>query len=310
MNRRQLDAGGGFTLELFEVVGSRHGPVLGLLAGVHGDEPEGVLAIRMLLATLDESALAGTVNAVPIASPAAFGADTRLSPDDGKNLARVFPGSPGGSSSERIARLLTDEVIAKADLLIDLHSAGRDYEMPFFVGFSSTPSGLRERAARAAWAMGAPRTWEHSSVGPGRSISAAADLGVPSIYVEVTGGGTIRGRELQAVVTGIRRVMGTLGMLPSPSDLFEPPRDVFVGDDGDTDDSLCASAAGSCVRFVEVGQSVVRGQLLAEIVADDGSLVEQIVSPQDGVVMMLRRRPTVEKGTSIAMLGPRADASN
>ena len=309
MNRRQLDAGGGVALDLFELVGSGAGLVVALLAGVHGDEPEGILAARLLLGSLEGDSFEGTVLAVPVANPAAVAADTRLNPQDEKNLARVFPGSWVGSPSEGLARVISDELIAPADLLIDLHSAGRDYEMPLFVGFSSVPAELRERAALAAYAMGLPVVWEHSAVNPGRSLSAASALGVPSIYVEASGGGAVRAGELHQVVAGLRRVLAALGMLTASVKAADPPVRVFIGDDGDTDASLSTSAPGSCIRHVEVGQAVGAGDLLASIIAEDGRLVDRIISPRDGVVMMLRRRPAVVAGDNIAMLGPRAHAS-
>ena len=113
---------------------SGDGPRLAVLAGVHGDEPEGVLAARRLLVRLETLPFAGTVVVIPVACPGAFAADTRASAVDGLNLARTFPGNPGGSDSQRLAHALTEQVIAPASLLVDLHSSGKDYEMPLFAG--------------------------------------------------------------------------------------------------------------------------------------------------------------------------------
>ena len=66
----------------------------------------------------------GTLLAVPIAHLAAFAAAMRTSPIDGVNLARVFPGDPAGTVTARLADKLFHEVVADADLLVDLHSGG------------------------------------------------------------------------------------------------------------------------------------------------------------------------------------------
>ncbi|MGN6701261.1 MAG: hypothetical protein ACTHMR_24125, partial [Thermomicrobiales bacterium] len=42
-----------FTVELFAATGTQPGPTLAVLAGVHGDEYEGPVAIGELLAALD-----------------------------------------------------------------------------------------------------------------------------------------------------------------------------------------------------------------------------------------------------------------
>ena len=107
------------------------GPTVALLGGVHGDEYEGVIAVRWLINHLRSTLISGTVRAVAPAHPTAWGATTRESPVDGKNLARVFPGSSTGSATEVVAYELTEQVIMGADLLIDLHSAGTNFEMPF-----------------------------------------------------------------------------------------------------------------------------------------------------------------------------------
>ena len=65
--------------------------------GVHGDEYEGVLAIPEVMRRLDPAAMRGAVIAVPVCNVPAFATATRSSPIDGLNMARVFPGDPGGA---------------------------------------------------------------------------------------------------------------------------------------------------------------------------------------------------------------------
>ena len=49
--------------------------------------------------------------------------------------------------------------------------------------------------------FGAPLGWQHAVMNPGRSLSAALDLGIPAIYVEGGGGGALA----RAEVTDLRR---------------------------------------------------------------------------------------------------------
>lgn len=298
------DLEGGHTLEIHDI-GSGDGPTLAVLGGVHGDELEGVLAARMFLAHLNAlplGALTGRVKVVPVSHPVAFAARSRTSPADGANLARVFPGRPDGSPTERIASLLTSEVIAGADLLVDLHSAGERYQMPVFAGcVADAPMGARSTAA--TYAFGAPLLWEHEGTGPGRSLSAAEDLGIASLYVEGSGGGGLVGADLDVYVTGLLRLLPWLGLTATA---YPPPPKPLVlrGDDGDVDASMACSVGGYCVTRTSSGQTVRAGQLLAEIIDEAGESIEQIRSPRAAYVMMLRRRAEVEAGDGIAMLGP------
>ena len=69
------------------------------MAGVHGDEFEGIVALSRLMTSLGIEAMAGTVIALPVCNPFAFEAQSRATPAhiDGTNLARAFPGDVTGT---------------------------------------------------------------------------------------------------------------------------------------------------------------------------------------------------------------------
>jgi predicted deacylase len=301
VERITLDAGPDAVADLIVFRGRRAGPTVSILGGVHGDEPEGSLAIEAVLANLDRSALKGVIRAVPVCNPAATRADSRVNPVDRLNMARVFPGSADGRPTERLAHVLTRQVISGSDLLVDMHSAGRDYVMPFFAGYDAgRPWGAT--SGRAAQAFGAPLIWEHDVVAPGRSLSAASELRVPSIYVEASGGGTVSGETIDALVSGLRRVLSEFGLI-EPTEPAPTSARVVRGGNGNVDESVSCRAAGLCVTRVAAGALVESGQPIAEIYVD-GLVVEQVCAPATGTVMMLRRKPRVEAGTGIAMMGP------
>jgi predicted deacylase len=297
--KRLTSSGVGFDLCQ---LGDRDGPVLSVLGGVHGDELEGVAAVRLLFASLRGERVRGTLRGVAVANELAFAARSRTTPEDGGNLARSFPGRADGGPTERVADLLTRSVIAGSSLLVDLHSAGRDYSMPWFAGWVDDATESARRAGGAAMGFGAPTVWAHDGCGPGRSLSAAMEHGVPAIYVECGGGAALRRRDVHGYVDGVRRLMVSLGMLDGEAAVPSPV--VLRGGAGDVDASLACSSGGWCMTAVEAGDGVRRGSLVAEIAGPDGTVVEQLTAPVDGTVMMLRRRAEVAAGDSIAMLGP------
>lgn len=120
------------------LTGGRRGPVLGLLSGMHADELEGVLAVRIVRGMLAPVSLRGTLRWAAPAHPAAWRTDARTSPDDGLNPARVFLGDPGGTPMCPVAAALTEEPICGCNLLVDLHAVVRGFEMPLLVGHHST----------------------------------------------------------------------------------------------------------------------------------------------------------------------------
>lgn len=284
--------------------GAAPGPTLSLLGGVHGDELEGPLAIERLVRTIEDTPFAGEVRWAAPAHPAAWAACTRLSPVDGQNLARVFPGSAQGSSTERVAWHLTTELIAGSDLLVDLHSAGDSFDMPLMAGYITDGSSEAERAEAATRAFAAPFTWLHPDPSPGRSLAAASALGIPAIYVEGRGGGQIRKVDLDHYVAGLIAVMRHLDMFPGASEPTpsQPLPTVRVSGDGNTDGGLTSGAEGYCATAVSVGQRVERHDLLAEIWTDTGQLVAEVRAPYAGRVMLLKRRSRVQPGDGIAII--------
>ena len=125
------------TPEIISVTSQHDGPTVAILAGIHGDEYEGVIAALSLARELPGELLSGTVKIVSPAHPAAWQSCSRISPIDDANLARVFPGYQNGSATEQVAHVITEQVIKHADVLIDLHSAGTNFDMPFLCGFNA-----------------------------------------------------------------------------------------------------------------------------------------------------------------------------
>ncbi|WP_116998977.1 succinylglutamate desuccinylase/aspartoacylase family protein [Desertimonas flava] len=312
VSRRRLPVDGIRALDVVEFGDTGRGPRAVVLGGVHGDELEGVTVARQLVAVLEDvlrrspGALLGSVQVVPVANPDAFDAGTRTSPSDGGNLARAFPGAPAGSYTERVADVLTRELIAGASLLVDLHSAGRHYAMPVFAGcVDAGPVGARSR--EACLAFGSPTSWIHLTSNPGRSLSAASDLAVPSIYVEGSGGGGLCGDDLDVYLRGVRNVLAWVGAVdPVAIGATVPagPARLLVGGDGDTDASLAALDDGWFVTRSSPGAAVRSGDLLGELLDGGGRVQAAITAPADGTLMMLRRTAEVRAGDGLAMVGP------
>lgn len=282
------------------------GPTVALLGGVHGDEYEGVIAVRWLIDHLRSTLISGTIRAVAPAHPTAWETTTRESPVDGKNLARVFPGSATGSATEVVAYELTEQVIMGADLLIDLHSAGTNFEMPFLCGFQDDAGCVSKTSQRLAQVFGAEFTWRHlGGPAPGRSLSAAYNLNIPAIYTEGGGGRSVRHHELKGYTDGVQRVLHSLSMVQTA-----PPAvstSMLVVGSGNTDAGIAAPAAGYLVMHTETGEQCTQDQVLAEIVNEHGVAICRITAPQNGYLMMRRREARVNTGDTVLIFAAKDD---
>ncbi|GAA5112670.1 succinylglutamate desuccinylase/aspartoacylase family protein [Haloechinothrix salitolerans] len=268
--------------------GHRSGPTVSLLGGVHGDEDEGVLAVLRVLDELRASELTGTVHAVATANPMAWAAQSRMSPLDGENLARCFPGT-GDGPTHHLAADITSHLIRGADLLVDLHSAGLRYRMPLMCGFVSDVEAA-DQSRRAAEAFGTPLIWAHTDPSPGRSLSVAAELGLPAIYAECSGGGSIRQHELDTYVSGVLAVLADLDMLPNAQCTDDRKETRWVYGSGDLDAGMQAKRDSLFVSAVNAGDIVDVDDEIGRCYDYQGHLLEAVRAPRPGMVMFLRRQ--------------------
>lgn len=280
---------------LMVLSGRTAGPTLALLAGVHGDEDEGVLAVQLVLDRLDDMEFRGTVKAVAPAHPAAWAAQSRISPLDGANLARCFPGARGAEATSELAADLTQHLINDADLLIDLHSAGLFYRMPLFCGFArGNPAA--EASRRAVEAFGTPLIWAHPETAPGRSLSVASESGIPALYAECSGGGAIRRHELDAYVDGVLSVMSDLEMLSDRPRSMNRGTPQWVYGSGDLDQGAAAAHDGLFVSATDAGALLQVNDEVGRLYDYRGRLLDVVRAPQQGVVMFLRSHARTRAG--------------
>lgn len=276
--------------------GRRQGKTLVITAAVHGDEYEGVRAIFDLTQALDPEQFSGDLLCIPVINVGAFWAGMRTNPIDGKNLARVFPGSPDGSLSDRIAFVVTEEVIAKADLYLDLHSAGVKLAMPTLIGYDSEDP----RGRAAAIAFGGPVLWGSPYSSPGRTVSAAKDRHIPALYTEAFGAGRIRPQDLTYFRNGALNLMRHLEILPGSAE--SKPVEWDLDGPGDIDHSIICCYRGFFISNVQLLDRVKHGDQLGLVLDLHGNCLEVCRANRDGVVVLIRGFPVVNQKDALFLI--------
>jgi predicted deacylase len=295
--------------EGFEVVELGHGmdgPTVSVVGGIHGDEFEGVMACLRLAEVLAELPIRGRLRLVPVAHEVAHKASLRSSPLDGLNLARTFPGDSAGGPTERLADALRHHIIEGSDLFVDLHSAGTAYAMPLLVGWTDDGCVTCAASRRAAEAFAPPVLWRHpGAVPPGRTLSVAHAAGIPSIYAEAAGGGTLTEAHVEAYVTGIRRILTSFGMLDDDgSDVaaLPPPPRRLVGEGNLDVPAMVAPFDGVCEMYVGPLDTVVPGQHVATVTDPATGVRGDVLSAVGGTVVLARRGARVGRMENLVVL--------
>jgi predicted deacylase len=293
------------------VTGAQDGPVLALIAGIHGSEPSPILALQRVRAELEPSALSGTVIIVQIANVPSFEERTIYrGPYDGKNLNRVFPGSATGTCSERIAHAITTQVIDQCECLIDMHSGdGNESLRPYaYWNQLGLDDAVDARARDLALAFGL----DHIVIDRGRPRDLARSVfcsntahvrGKPAVTTEAGGMGVPTADMVALNVRGAFRVMRFLGMLTGPREMVEAP--VWI----EPSEVLLSPDTGTWHPVVTVDQPVAQGDLLGTLTDYFGELIAEIRSPLAGFVVYVVVSPAMGKGEPMAMVGVSTTAS-
>ncbi|MBM3549922.1 MAG: hypothetical protein FJX54_23525 [Alphaproteobacteria bacterium] len=269
-----------------------------IFGGVHGDETEGVIAANRL-AGMALGLKAGSVTVLPIVNEEAYASDTRLTPADGGNLARAFPGKADGTPTEQIAYALTSDVLVGCDLLIDLHTSGRTLDIPFTIGYIDDGRDRKGLSERAAKVFGADFIWRHPIRPPGRTLNGAD----AAICTEAPGAEPTSLENAGNFADGVLRVLDELGMLEKP--LVARSTRVsqrIVGGNNVEVDPLATKHEGLFIHRSKQGQKVTKGDLLGLVVNLKGETLEEIRADLDGWVVSLKYRPQVKKGEPVAGL--------
>ncbi len=275
---------GDISFPLIEVRGA-DGPVLAIVAGVHGCEFPGMEACRRLVAETDFSSLRGVLRVVPVANvPGFFGRSEVICPVDGKNLNRVFPGDSAGSYSEALAFHIMQEAVIGSDAVLDVHGGDIFEALVPYSGISHESEGdLHERSRELARVYGLPFvvTFDgHASAGTTLRDAAAANLGLPAVLHESGGQGLMNPDMIEAHLQGMRNTMRYMGMLPG---------DLNVRDSVDVlrSDFWRAQHAGMFYPLVALGSEVKEGQLVGLVRDLLGDVIEEIVAPRDAWIIAI-----------------------
>ncbi len=194
------------------------GPTILLVAGVHGDEYEGPLALYSLMGELESLEIHGRLIVIPSVNHPAFTAATRCSPIDSLNLNRSFPGAELGSVTQQIADYIANELLSRADYAIDMHSGGSSLQyLPLLLAPTWSDAAKRSTIAGLVEAFGSPLVGHFDSLKAldgGDSVfgNVADRRNCHFLTGEFGGGSTVNLDGLQILSGGLRRVFRHIGL--------------------------------------------------------------------------------------------------
>jgi N2-acetyl-L-2,4-diaminobutanoate deacetylase len=279
------------------VIKNGTGPTVILEGGNHGDEYEGPITLGHLIRELDPAQIQGRLIIIPAINQPAVAKGQRVSPDDGKNFNRTFPGSPTGTVSEQISFYVDSVLFPMADAFIDLHSGGSSLSLvpSAIIEPAPDPAHLK-RNIDAVLAFGAPMTVVISNFGdPRTSTASSVRAGLTTVATEMGGGGTVTPEALQICKRGVTNVLAHLGVLPAAKP--EPARTQLMQIPG-AQGYVFAMSDGVFEPFHANGTQVRAGEPAGQVhhLTDPGRAPDVLHYATDGVVYGKRQPGLVKPG--------------
>lgn len=279
------------------------GPRTLLLGGNHGDEYEGITALSALAHSLDPSGIVGSVIIVPALNLPAVMAGTRLSPIDGRNLNREFPGDARGSITQRLAALFVSDLMPQADNVFDIHSGGRTLLFaPCTFVHDQDDVALTQRCLAAADAFAAPFTVVIREPHAGQMLDDVVErAGKLMMSSELGGSAVIDPGTMSLTRDGLLRLLAHLGHFgadkapPAPAGrrLNVPGRHAYVH----------ANDLAAYEPIVAVGDPVRTGQPIGRLHFVDRAdrPPEEIQTPFDGILLCTHGQGLVRRNDVVAL---------
>lgn len=249
------------------VIRNGTGPTALITGANHGDEYEGPVAIQNMAHELEAAQVSGCVILVPYFNYPAFQAAKRTSPIDGGNLNRVFPGSPSGTVTEKIADYFERVLVPMADFVLDYHSGGKTLDFVPFAAAHELDTKEQEKACMAAMrAFNAPYSVQLLEIdNVGMYDTAVENQGKVFVSTELSGGGGITAKTAGIAKKGLRNFLIHAGCIEG--NLVEEPTINVTMPDGDC--FVFSEQDGMLEPLVDLGGEVAKGDVLYRVWSPD-----------------------------------------
>jgi N-alpha-acetyl-L-2,4-diaminobutyrate deacetylase len=250
----------------------------------------------------------GRVILIPSLNFPAACAATRLSPVDGMNMNRAFPGQPEGPVTSQIAHYLTTVLFPMSDVVIDIHSGGRSMEfLPCSTMHLVSDHEQRCKMLDAMLAWNADFAFLYADIaGTGLLPVEAENQGKLVITTEMGGSEAVPAEVHRITQSGLRNVLIHVGALKgrerTRANLGKPPTILTQG--LHREDYLLAPESGIFEICLDLGAKVKRGQTVGFIhhLERPDRAPEPLVAKSAGYLITMRAPCLTQQGDCVAVI--------
>ncbi|MDA3879960.1 MAG: succinylglutamate desuccinylase/aspartoacylase family protein [Prolixibacteraceae bacterium] len=271
------------------------GPCLLLMAGIHGNEVNGIEIVRKIISKGYNVPENGTIICIPILNIFGFLNQQREFPD-GRDLNRMFPGSANGSLASRFAHIFMTEIMPHIDYCIDFHSGGeqRFNYSQIRISEGDAENFILAKVFGAKFIVKAPqreKSFRDIAFKKGKKILLFE--GGKSLYLDknVTNSG-MQGSLNVIQYLGIRDFSNVAPFYPLPDELISVNTSTWIR----------AKYSGMFRSNIRIGSFVKKGEVLGTISDPFGDFEKEIKAPNNGFILCRDHSPIINQGSALIHL--------
>jgi predicted deacylase len=307
-----LDSSWGYSLVPLTVINGlrnpgegRRLPGVAIFGGTHGNEWEGQVAVKQLSRDLDPAEMDGRLILIPQLSESACSTNQRVSPLDGVNMNRAFPGDARGTISYRIAHFVKTSIFPRVGVVLDIHSGGHEAIFPLCTSFHPiADSTQRAEMAKVACLFDTPFVFIYSDqMASGLLTSEAEAEGKIAIGGEFGYAEAVSHKGVRHVYEGVKNVLRHYRMLPGERIRIDPERTArprFIKAENLADYIPCPRD-GIWEPLTEPGAEVGEGELLGRLhdFSDFTLKPGEMRAHRSGIVVAMHFAAVAKKGSTL-----------
>ncbi|MDO4167074.1 MAG: M14 family metallopeptidase [Eubacteriales bacterium] len=273
---------------------------INVVTGIHGDELEGQFVCFDLLQRIkaEPDKLTGIVDVYPAMNPLGIDSITRGIPAFDLDMNRLFPGNREGDMTEYLASEIIADVMG-SDACVDIHASN--------IYLTEIPQ-IRINELHQDWLVPMAEQlnldfiWVHgaSTVLEETFAYSLNSRNVPTLVVEMGVGMRTTKAYCEQLVDGIMNLMHEMGIWQGET---KKPRKPIVSVDPEDVIYLNAGHSGVFIPEAKHWTKLQKGELIGRIVDPlAGEVVEEVISPVNGVLFTIREYPVVDEGSLMGRL--------
>ena len=286
--------------------GARPGPIVAFVAGSHGTEYTSIIAMQKLISQISAPKLAGTVIVAPLLNVYSFQMMTpHINPIDRKGMNGGYPGDASGTQTQRALAAVTEQIVAPAEVVVDLHGGDLDEDLrPYSYWFRGGKPAQDSAGLKLVMAFGLDHVIvtdvDPSSPTAGRSLSGQALVRGKTVLVAEAGrSGVVTNADLASLVDGSLNVLGALKMIDRRAAAMKQV--TWLAGAGAR---VAADSAGVFFPLVARDVRVKKGQVVGRTTDYLGRPTGEVRAPIDGLVTFIRGVPSVAPRSTLVNIAP------